>query len=147
MAARHQLLDDLFFWRAQPFLGLERRTSLTVTVAVTFSPIATGRWYRVVAPSIVEPIPGNLEPMRVKKSDVAQVETPRASMKCSSTITKGQPERIPSPPERNSLSWTAREPIRGVCMLSDRRELTPMSATIPLGREQHQSYRADAAPW
>ena len=86
MAARHQLLDDLFFWRAQPFLGLERRTSLTVTVAVTFSPIATGRWYRVVAPSIVEPIPGNLEPMRVKKSDVAQVETPRASMKCSSRL-------------------------------------------------------------
>ncbi|MFY9830661.1 MAG: hypothetical protein WCD75_05320 [Rhodoplanes sp.] len=49
-------------------------------------PIATGRWYRVVAPSIVEPIPGNLEPMRVKKSDVAQVETPRASMKCSSRL-------------------------------------------------------------
>ena len=65
---------------------VSRRISLTVTVAVTFSPIATGRWKRVLVSSIVEPNPGRSEPIRVKKSDVAPVETPRASTKCSSRL-------------------------------------------------------------
>ncbi len=47
MAARHQLLDDLFFWHAQPFLGLEhlrvRRDVVEVgqTLSIRLSPTAT----------------------------------------------------------------------------------------------------------
>jgi len=82
---------------------------------------------------------------------------PTAFRACSGEVGTGSPQKTRSLRDNRSEFRFHRnvirsrgppwEPIRGVSLRSDRRELTPMSATIPLGREQHQSYRADAAPW